>query len=181
MSDNITLAQRIIGAAQIDSVRLVGSRAETSIQGPQEAGTDPVKFRQNLQATRNSRGFRVIADLGVSIPAKDTTSPPAVAVDARFELDYVLPAEVIASDEELNAFARVNGLFNAWPYFREFVQTSMARMQLPPLVIPLVRVPSRAASATPVEKPLGPGESKQGSLPSTPTDPTDPEAKKESA
>jgi preprotein translocase subunit SecB len=36
-------------------------------------------------------------------------------------------------------FARVNLPVNTWPYFREFVHSTISRMGLPPVVLPLVK------------------------------------------
>ena len=53
--------------------------------------------------------------------------------------------EVAATREDLEAFCAMNGVFNAWPYAREFVQSSMARMNLPALVLPVMRYVPREA------------------------------------
>ena len=50
------------------------------------------------------------------------------------------PDEESFSSEELEAFGEVNAVFNAWPYWRELVQASLARMLLPPLTLPVFRV-----------------------------------------
>ena len=47
--------------------------------------------------------------------------------------------EVFSSDE-LNEFGQVNAVFNAWPYWRELVQSSLARMSMPILTVPVYRV-----------------------------------------
>ena len=57
-----------------------------------------------------------------------------------FEVSYRLPEAFSASARELQEFAEVNGVFNVWPYCREFIQTTTARMGLPPVVLPLFRV-----------------------------------------
>jgi preprotein translocase subunit SecB len=40
------------------------------------------------------------------------------------------------------SFAELNGTYNAWPYWREFVQNITNRMQLPTLTIPVFRIQS---------------------------------------
>lgn len=44
-------------------------------------------------------------------------------------------------DQLFSAFAKINGTYNAWPYFRETVQSIVGRMGLPPVVVPVYRVP----------------------------------------
>jgi preprotein translocase subunit SecB len=36
-------------------------------------------------------------------------------------------------------FVQVNLPVNTWPYFREFVHSTVSRMGLPPVVLPLVK------------------------------------------
>jgi hypothetical protein len=50
----------------------------------------------------------------------------------RFDLHivYELPDTRRWTDDQLNAFAETSTQFQAWPYWREFVQSSAARMQV---------------------------------------------------
>jgi hypothetical protein len=70
--------------------------------------------------------------------AKGTTE---VQVDATLELVFSYPADTspLPSSEELQAFANTSALMNCWPYWRELVQNMVARMNLPPFVVPLLR------------------------------------------
>lgn len=63
---------------------------------------------------------------------------------AIFLLRYRLavpPPPVEIREQLFRGFARVNGAYNAWPYLREFVQTSAARVGLLPVTMPVFRVP----------------------------------------
>jgi hypothetical protein len=62
------------------------------------------------------------------------------AVQVEIELRYGFPDGLDFAPEELAAFARLNGVFNAWPYFREFLQSATTRMGLPQFVLPVFRV-----------------------------------------
>lgn len=53
------------------------------------------------------------------------------------------PIEMSAAD--VKAFADFNSTFNAWPYWREFVQSMTARMGLPSVIIPVLPVPNLIA------------------------------------
>jgi len=59
-----------------------------------------------------------------------------------FELSYQVPADEKFSSDELKGFGKVNAVFNAWPYWRELVQSSLARMSMPVLTVPVHRLPS---------------------------------------
>ena len=56
-------------------------------------------------------------------------------------MSYRLPADESFASEELAAFGKINGVFNAWPYWRELVHASLARMDMPTLTVPVFRLP----------------------------------------
>ena len=66
----------------------------------------------------------------------------------------------------IEAFANTDAVYHAWPYWREFVQSSMARMGLPPIMIPLFR-PGGQGEEFVVDEPSAKRESAsdQGSSP----------------
>lgn len=65
------------------------------------------------------------------------TKPETLKTDAIFTLRYKVAGRL--SKAEANAFARHNAVFNAWPYWRELVQSQAVRMGLPPLTVPLLK------------------------------------------
>jgi len=71
-------------------------------------------------------------------------------IEAQFALRYRVPSLAGLKKSNIEAFGELNGLYNAWPYWREFVQSTTVRMGLPPLTIPVYRpleAPKRRAKA----------------------------------
>lgn len=66
--------------------------------------------------------------------------PPGLAIRASFALAYGLPPSADFEDSRLRAFAMTNGVYNAWPYWREYVQSTTTRMGLPPIIVPVFRL-----------------------------------------
>ncbi len=64
-----------------------------------------------------------------------------VEVFAEYNLLYKVPPHVECTDEIAMAFAGRNGVFNAWPFFRELAHSLVSRTGLPHLVVPLFRLP----------------------------------------
>jgi hypothetical protein len=56
-------------------------------------------------------------------------------VEASFRLYYLLKSLDDITHKDLMGFARVNGPYHAWPYWREFLQNMTMRMGLPPVVL----------------------------------------------
>lgn len=69
----------------------------------------------------------------------------ALSIKATFVVTYSLDSFEDLSEENFRAFAELNGIFNAWPYWRELVQSTTARMGLDQVVVPVYRVSRKRA------------------------------------
>lgn len=79
----------------------------------------------------------------LSLLVKEQNAAPEdffLRIEARFVITYVVRSDEGLTQTNFDAFAERNGVFNVWPYWREFVQSITARMGLPPLTIPVFRV-----------------------------------------
>lgn len=65
---------------------------------------------------------------------------PAFTIKTRYCLHFRIENQTVISEEFLKLFSEVSLKLTSWPYFREFVQNHITRMNLPPLTLPLVRV-----------------------------------------
>jgi hypothetical protein len=60
------------------------------------------------------------------------------------EASYELAEGYEPTSEQIEAFRQGNAIFNCWTYFREYVQSSVARMNFPSVTVPFLRmVPKR--------------------------------------
>ena len=134
---------RIVSVVEILNVRL-----STASFG---CGVRPSQLPETLEVTASppvavlpdpaddvSRQIEVT--FALEVRGDGDTEASQVEVRATFELSYRIPENQSVSGEEWQAFADVNAVFNAWPYWRELVHTSFARMGLPPLTVPVFRV-----------------------------------------
>lgn len=55
---------------------------------------------------------------------------------------------VLLDAADLRAFAEFNATYNAWPYWREFLQSISSRFGLPAVTVPILRVPNLGAPPT---------------------------------
>lgn len=60
---------------------------------------------------------------------------------ARFRLLYRLSGGGPPKSEDIEQFAYWNSVFNAWPYWREYVSSTINRAHLPPFIVPVMMVP----------------------------------------
>lgn len=110
----------------------VGLEIETRVRwGPGEHGFLAFHgFRVHLTTADEQREEMASAD-----------APDGVAtLEAEFALLYA--SEMAATEELFDRFQEVNLPVNSWPYLREFVSTTLARMGLNTIFIPAFKVTS---------------------------------------
>lgn len=61
-------------------------------------------------------------------------------IEATFQALYDIPENITTDKNTLQTFADMNGTFNLWPYWREFVSSISVRIGLPALTVPSFRV-----------------------------------------
>ena len=133
----------LIAVVQLRDIRLVEAGASTSVRSAKEAGE--IKFEvatsANVKGYNKDEGiFWVLAQINTRLIPFEPERDAVVSVSAAFEITYSLPKELRVSQKQLNTFARINGVFNAWPYWREFVQNMVTRTNLPVVTLPLFRL-----------------------------------------
>lgn len=76
-------------------------------------------------------------------PSQSKESPPpsedSVDVLGRIDTNYVAEYQLLSNpaQEVLDEFALKNVSYHVWPYFREFVTSQSARMNVPKIVLPM--------------------------------------------
>lgn len=133
-------ASRLIAAADIRQVRLTELSAQ--LQTDALAGGEPLEVNIEHQSIGQIRADLLDVDLTFRLVAvrNEEQNPPALEIRSVFRLTYGLPKAFQASQQEIQAFSVTNSMLNSWPYWREVVQSTVTRMGLPPLVLPLYRI-----------------------------------------
>lgn len=142
MTERVKTASRLISAVQLSNIRLVEVAAKSSLRSPGEAEDVKLSVEPHAKVPSLPQDgvFYVLASFHLQVVANGQDAP-AVTMEATFELKYHVPADLEeVSKDELTAFAEVNAIFNAWPYWREYIQSTFVRMNLPPVVLPVFRL-----------------------------------------
>lgn len=141
----------LIAAVRITDVRLIDSSVRTRIRDANLLRNPQLAMKHGAKVIgRNENGILVGAMMRAQVLEGTDEQNPAVSMTVTFALEYAVPHASRFPDEVLAEFARVNSTFNAWPYWREYIQTTSARMNLPPLVLPVFRVGRKEARETTV-------------------------------
>ncbi len=107
-------------------------------------------FRAKVIEPIKEKNIRILADFKIEAVDDSNTEESddhpdkkiGFSINASFSLLYYLPIDTDFSIDDLNMFANVNGIFNCWPYWREFVQSTSVRMGFSSLTIPLLKIPT---------------------------------------
>lgn len=142
--------QDLIGSVQLQNVRLLRADTKTRLRAVGRIPAADLQLNRGVKILlRDEGGFRIgatfQAKIVATVPPGDDPSPgdPIAEFHLLYELHYTVESAGAFPDEVLLEFGAVNGVFNVWPYWREYIQTTAARMQLPPLIIPVFRVVQR--------------------------------------
>lgn len=127
ISRNVKSISNIVQLRGSFKVRLDADQELTScvLEAPAEANQDGAKIVVVV-------AYRFIASKGEQEPSKD----PIVDVGAIYEITYELKDETQRTKSDLLLFAEINGRFNAAPYWREYLSSSLIRAGLSPYFAP---------------------------------------------
>jgi preprotein translocase subunit SecB len=137
----VRTTNKVIASAKISGVRLVGLETSTSV-GTVGDVEEPVLSVEHgatiVEGPGKSGHFAVNTNLKCRI-VSGKKQEVYFSLDAVFEVLYRIPADLEYTEEEMKDFVELNAVFNAWPYFREIVQSILSRMNLPTITLPLFR------------------------------------------
>lgn len=129
----------LVRTARLMRLRLVTADMWTRILQRKEAGDAEIMTSETATITGSGDKWLTVQVMLISdIHGRSDASQQFVHVSATYEAHYQY-GDMSPSTEVLERFARENGVFNVWPYFREFVQSCTTRMGLPALTLPLKR------------------------------------------
>lgn len=130
------VAQRV----QIEDIHMVRSTVRREFESDQPPPV--VEFGFNAEANLDRATQRINARVIFSFDSyfEDDERPesPPLHIDVGFALAYSLQSLDDIDDEKIDAFGKMNAVYNAWPYVREFVQSTLLRMGLPALTLPVL-------------------------------------------
>lgn len=125
---------------QLKDVRLISSKCDQTPGATSGKKAYDISYSTEVQVDRKSGCVVVIARFHFEAYIGSKTSQPVLLIDASFVLSYAIEDFGGLTQKGFERFANLNGIYNAWPYWREFVQNTIVRMGLPSLSIPVFRI-----------------------------------------
>ncbi len=130
---------RVARVVDIANVELVGSHYER-----EDDGFETLELPNVEPVIRVGLEWEVEHPRLIVIPTFATDfeeEPQPYSIVARFRLTYLVDDDAPPDQADVEQFAHWNAIFNAWPYWREFVSSTINRGQLPRFVVPVMRAP----------------------------------------
>lgn len=153
-TSKLDLGAPVSRLVELDSIFIVESEARRK----QLRGELPADINLSVQVktdtVKDKRIVQVRVRFELAARYDETAAGELLRIAAMFLLQYRLPSFEGLSKSNFNAFGEMNGVYNAWPYWREYVQATTLRMGLPSITIPVYRpvVVTKAARAAPSAK-----------------------------
>ncbi|MCI0701749.1 MAG: hypothetical protein L0241_11755, partial [Planctomycetia bacterium] len=134
------LSSEVASRVVLSDIRLVRSMLRQDVDDEKSPARIELKFgaESRVQDDDDEQSLRIVVDVHFSISGKTVDSErEALRIDTALRLTYTLSSNDGLTDEHIAAFGELNGVYNAWPFLREYVQSTTIRMGLPPLTLPL--------------------------------------------
>jgi preprotein translocase subunit SecB len=136
----LSQAALVAKKVQVEDIHLVRVAAQRSFETDSPPPVIQMGFDVKSAWHRESKRIRVTVIFSLKALDEGSERPPTapLSVDVGFALSYALTSDEGIDDEKVDAFGKMNGVYNAWPYIREFVQSTLTRMSLPALTLPVL-------------------------------------------
>jgi len=137
MTTNWDRARIIVPHVAIVSVQLRAATLETDFDpgAPPDDLEPRLRYRADYHLP-DSDPDRLDVDVGLDFEA-DVAGETVMRLTVTYTVIYLLEAAAQYPADALGHFAALNGVFNAWPYWRELVQTVTGRVGLPSVLVPV--------------------------------------------
>jgi hypothetical protein len=139
--------------SDISAIRLI--EAKVNCKSALDEKLHPLSFAAEFHPDaieRNQRTLSVITQFSFKI-ISDNHKTEVIVLQCRMAAEYILAEGFEPSAEQINAFKEGPAIFNCWPYFREYVQSTVVRMNYPPPTIPFLWLEAKK-SAVPELQPV---------------------------
>jgi hypothetical protein len=147
MATNLDRAALVARQVQLETV-VLGSATVNSVLDP--LAPPPVLRVEQGYRTRYDLApehpDRLVVRVEFQLSAQGEANGPdqdVVTLAAEYLLVYAIPDAAAQPADAMEHFAELNGPYNAWPYWRELVQTVTGRVGLSAIVVPVFRPPVR--------------------------------------
>jgi len=124
-------AKGLLGVGELSGIRVNGFSAERIAGAAPPVDSEDAEQSIQVQIGQNPG----LIEVRVRLELKTTAAHYQVDAASQFRF----PEADDVSEEVAREFAEAVGVMSVYPYLREIIQSSSARLSLPPITLPLLR------------------------------------------
>jgi hypothetical protein len=135
----LDLAEPVSARVQLKHVILAETiaRRKPSLEGI--PSTVSLNVNVTTKTNKRKRLIQVLPRFTLIATNREGGGDELIRIEALFVIQYEVDSFKGLEKSNVGAFGELNGLYNVWPYWREYVQATTVRMGLPALTIPVFR------------------------------------------
>jgi len=137
---DFALGLMVSDRVQLMDVRLINCKCEQKPEAIKGEKFYDITHSANVNVDKEKGYLLVFAQFHFKSGSNKQITEPMIIIEATFLLVYEIDDFEGLNKAAFEQFANLNGIYNAWPYWRELVQNTISRMELPPLTIPVFRI-----------------------------------------
>jgi hypothetical protein len=135
---NFKALSKVVKKADLESIFLARCTVWRSLDALEYENVALEVVSEGSLLEQNKEHF--IAKTSFSAKGQPEEGEKEVAsLESEYILTYSLKGREQVTTEDLEQFCHINAIYNAWPYWREFLQNMSNRMELPTLTLPLLK------------------------------------------
>ena len=144
---------RVAQKAVIEEIYLVDAKVS---RDPLNISPEALSLEQKcstkiLPADKDKNILSILCNFGVAAFSKKSPDKMFMSIEASFCTSYILEPIEKFDPDDIEHFAKINPIYNAWAYWREFVQSMTTRMGFPALTVPLLKILPKKSAAKEVK------------------------------
>ncbi len=133
------LVSSVAPHASLEDIKMTGGVFEV-----EQRSADDVKEERELRPEfgHSITESKLVVDLHLEtrLPLDKEEGDDYLHIVGNFHIEYGISGDADLSEQAIKAFARINGLYNVWPYWREYMHQVMTRMGLQFSPTPLLTI-----------------------------------------
>jgi len=159
VTTNIQLARQVARHVQLKYVTMKSAHIESALP-PDQPVSEPVSINQQHRCSFDEkllddrRDIHVTTEFRLQASKNASEKSELVKLEVTFVLVYTLPLDAKYEPHCVQHFAELNGVYNAWPYWREIVQSATGRVGLGGIMVPVYRPVSAEVPEKPAPEPV---------------------------
>jgi hypothetical protein len=131
---------KIVPNAELENILLLTCTAKRALDALSYEHVKADISSSSELLENNDQSFSAKVSFGFKGCPVEEEKNEIIKIEAEFLLKYKLHGKEGFSIDDLKAFCSMNPLYNAWPYWRELVQSMSNRMDTPVFTIPLLKI-----------------------------------------